>query len=124
MKQEREPTNIKQVPAKIVLIEGREAIVAKAVEYRKRLTNPNLTPQSQLKETYKALITEELASTGTVDTTALTQRIQVQDGSIDMVLFGKACRIIEDYVTTGGKNLEGGTGLPKIKPTDIDWHNL
>ena len=59
---------------------------------------------------YKAVILRELLNKGEVNTDAIKSRIS-DSGVINEAVFNNAVGVIEDYVKTGGKNLEGGTGL-------------
>ena len=60
---------------------------------------------------YKRDILRLVLKMGTLNTWALLIAIGETDYSIDLPRFGNACDVIEDYITTGGKKLRGGTGL-------------
>lgn len=66
---------------------------------------------------YSIYILEHLFEEKTVETWALSRKLAEKmdkEGKIYMVkYFEKACKIIADYIETGGKNLCGGTGLTK-----------
>ena|SRR5438128_281885 len=98
--------------------ELKRSLEEKLKEYEARLaevTNPKdheaiVGNQTGGDSMYKAVILRELLNKGEVNTDAIKSRIS-DSGVINEAVFNNAVGVIEDYVKTGGKNLEGGTGL-------------
>ena len=98
----------------IRLTENREALAVKLEEYKSRL-KPYNAPEQQFGTLYKIAITQELVDRGEVDTRLLSNQLEEKYGSFDLWTFENACRVIADYVKTGGQRVHGGTGLPKVE---------
>lgn len=120
--------NSRMSPAEITLNEVTperyQKLAQKLEEYKKRLMdNPACdgykAPELFLEENnilrYRITILERLLRNGKVDSWSLSremaQELQKKGEVFDSRRFDSACRIIDDYVKTGGKHLVGGTGL-------------
>ena len=103
----------------IRIAEDRDVLVAKLAEYKKRLEdNSYKPPWAQWDTVYKIAVVEELLEHGEVNTYELSRKLAEQAGGVfDVGAFNNACAVIQDYITTGGKDVIGGTGLPK-KPQE------
>lgn len=106
----------------IRLVENRDVMEAKLKEYESRLDKFK-APELQLDTIYKIAVAKSLVETGEVDTHNLSMELNNRYGFLDERLFDNACGVISDYISSGGKNLRGGTGLNGInidKPSDVD----
>ena len=56
---------------------------------------------------------EKLLEKGKVDAWELSRELQKKDGHVDVAAFESACGVINDYCTTGGNHVRGGTGFLK-----------
>lgn len=95
---------------------------AKLLEYRERLKSetlgigPQTSPEQAFLMTadtrYKIAVLERLLLDGKVGTQQLARELNGKDGPLfDPQIFENACRVVEDYVETGGKRTTGGTGF-------------
>lgn len=111
--------SIDEVSPVIILSEERlPQLKVKLEEYKGRL-DPHKHPDLQLlmhsDSMYKITVLERLISDGSVRTYDLSlEMAEKLGGNFDVELFDKACAVVEDYCKTGGKNLKGGSGLPRI----------
>lgn len=60
---------------------------------------------------YKIVVCEKLLLYNVVNTNELSRQLSQQDGQFDSSAFDNACGVIEDYITTGGKETFGSTGF-------------
>lgn len=92
--------------------EKRSRLTAKLAEYKERLTQDQ---EMRLNAMHKIYVLERLLSDGSIKPADLSAKIAKDLGSdFDPDLFDTAYRVIKDYCETGGANLSGGTGLPKV----------
>ena len=102
-------------------IEIVERMQEKLKDYKQRLESekskigPHKAPEqvfSTLADTkYKITVLEKLLLEGSVDTHQLSRELDEKDGQLDQQAFENACAVIEDYATTGGKRVVGGSGF-------------
>ncbi len=89
-----------------------KALGAKLEEYRGRLGQERYKAlDMQQHMTYRIAMLETLLETGTVNTLDLSRKLKDEHPDFNVEVFASSCRIIEDYVNTGGKETHGGTGL-------------
>ena len=60
---------------------------------------------------YKALIIKRLFSMGEVDTMRIAFEIKEEFGRLNPTMFNSAARVIQDYCSTGGRNVKNGSGF-------------
>jgi len=114
----------KEESPKIFLSKDRkiiEKLENKLLDYRQRLkkyekmVDLNKSPEENFQiigdTNYKIAVLEKLLREGFVDTHELAREINKKDDFFDSVIFNRACRVINDYSQTGGKNNYGGTGF-------------
>jgi len=116
MVEKRDQTN-EESPVIVLSKKRTPQLKAKLEEYKGRL-DPHKHPDLQLlthsEAMYKITVLERLLIDGSVQTHVLSSEMAEKLGNnFDVELFDKACAVIEDYCKTGGKNLIGGSGLPK-----------
>lgn len=77
----------------------------KLAEYKERM-HPYHAPELQMGAICKITVLERLLTDGQVDTWGLSREMAQTYGSgFDVRAFQNACGVIDDYATTGGKNL-------------------
>ena len=94
------------------LAEDRSLLEEKLKEYKGRI-DQYIAPERQIGTIYKIEILKALLEHGEVNTYDLSRKLHDRFGVLDVEKFNNACGVIDDYIKTGGKNLSGGTGLPK-----------
>lgn len=119
------PNSNVEVSHLIKIGEDRARLRAKLDEYKERLNKkqkvkPYGAPETQLDfdTIYKIAITQKLVDDGEVNTHDLSRSLVAQYQTFNSELFNEACAVIQDYITTGGRNVIGGTGLPKVEEKD------
>ena len=97
--------------------ENKSRLVLKLAEYKERLRksefiiNPRDSSRMRDWDTiYKIAITEKLINEGEVKTLDVAKELRYLYGTISLEYFNNACDVIQDYITTGGKNTTGGAG--------------
>lgn len=86
----------------------------KLKEYKGRF-DPYRAPELQMGTICKITVLEQLLRDDRVDTWELClEMAQTYGSSFDSYKFNVACGVIDDYCKTGGKNAQGGTGLPDV----------
>jgi hypothetical protein len=86
----------------------------KLLEYNNRLDHYK-PPEAQMSPICKIAVLSRLLEKGHLNTLELMAEMEKTYGSgFNKGYFLRACAVIEDYCLTGGANLNGGTGLPKI----------
>ena len=113
------PENRREQPPIIRIAEDREIIAHKLEEYKGRLDKFK-APEAQFDAIYKIAIAEKLLEKGEVNTFDLSRELADKYGSVNANLFDNACKVIEDYIKTGGRNVHGGTGLSGDKDVKED----
>jgi len=92
------------------------ALEEKLKEYRARLKAYDYThPELRNKLTsswYKAGIVERLLKDRELNTSQFLSELKEKEGSLDLDNYKTAVAVINDYIETGGKNVNGGTGFP------------
>lgn len=92
----------------------RQQLKNKLEEYEKRIS-PHRHPGLQMHAICKKIILERLLKEGEINTWNLSLEMAKTYGSdFNLDDFNDACGVIDDYCQTGGANVKGGTGLPKI----------
>lgn len=92
--------------------ELRSSLSHKLEEYNSRLDRFK-APELQMETICKIAVLSRLLEAGEVNTYALSIELHQRYGpGFQLVYFDNACSVIFDYVTTGGANVVGGTGLP------------
>lgn len=92
--------------------EMRPRLGRKLEEYQGRLEGFR-APELQMDTLCKIAVLSRLLETGEVNTFELSIELYEKYGSsFQPADFDNACGVIENYVTTGGANVIGGTGLP------------
>lgn len=115
--------NIKELAIPEILVLPKDPYIEglleeKVVEYHDRLSekqakNPHLSSK-QIANSFtglKAIISERLHYKGEVNLTELLRELVQQYGDVDLWLYANAGAVINDYITTGGKNLTQGKGF-------------
>jgi hypothetical protein len=88
-----------------------EKLRTKLEEYKTRLQNFK-SPEQNIDTVCKVKVLETLLEAGTVDIPALEHEMEEEYGTgFSERAFMNACGVIEDYASTGGAYLRGGTGL-------------
>ncbi|MBI3282813.1 hypothetical protein HYZ70_01925 [Candidatus Curtissbacteria bacterium] len=86
----------------------------KLKEYKNRL-DPYKAPELQMNTLCKIEVLSELLAQGRVETWDFSRKLADKYGTgFSTMGFQAACAVIDDYCKTGGKNLQGGTGLPGV----------
>jgi hypothetical protein len=111
-------------PAKIL----REQLKAKLVEYQGRVgaakgaddsyDTPERIAEIQEKSTdarYKEAVLGELLKSGRVSFLEVEKELAGEISGFNSGKLLNAFRVIREYITTGGKGVRGGTGLPSLK---------
>lgn len=116
---------IKSETPKLVLPDDKELVAKlerKLTEYKKRLeeqkeiADDGWTAKERVAELtsetrHKIAVLEELLTNKVIDTHELSRRLKQEDKFYSVRYFERACAVINDYVTTGGEQSSGGTGL-------------
>ncbi|MEJ0021162.1 MAG: hypothetical protein WDN47_01115 [Candidatus Doudnabacteria bacterium] len=118
----KNPESSLEQPPIIRITEDREVIARKLEEYMGRLDRFK-APEAQFDAIYKIEIIKRLLEKGEVNISDLSKELADKYGVFDANLFDNACKVIEDYATTGGKHAHGGTGLHGDKKTTEDVEN-
>lgn len=87
----------------------------KLAEYEQRLLqNQYKAPEQLMDSICKRAVLSTLLKDGKIVTWELSWKLAETYGeSFSVREFQNACKVIEDYSNTGGKNVSGGTGLPE-----------
>jgi len=86
----------------------------KLLEYKKRIDGYK-PPEFQMDTLCKIAVLSRALEKGQVNTQDLMVEMEkTYGGSFNKGYFLRACTVIEDYCLTGGADLHGGTGLPKV----------
>ncbi|HEX8973983.1 MAG TPA: hypothetical protein VF817_00675 [Patescibacteria group bacterium] len=89
-----------------------EQLELKLVEYKRRLADyASRQHRHCLDVICKIFVLERLLQSGAANRNYLRALFLKEHGSIDETSFNNAFGCMEDYCTTGGKNIMGGTGL-------------
>lgn len=107
----RQPIYAAKILEKQGLLETAKGRMKKKIDQEKLARYRN-----SLKENgYRIFLLARLLEKGTIDLHEISQEIHGLQGKeeFDPLLWVHACEIIREYVSSGGKNLEGGTGLQK-----------
>ena len=92
--------------------ERRAQLTAKLAEYERRLRRE---PEYRLNSLHKSYVLKRLLEDGKVSPSELAKQIAKDLGSeFDADSYYTAWHVMKDYCETGGANLSGGTGLPKV----------
>lgn len=102
-----------KAPENIELV---KKLQSKFKEYRGRIRdeierNPSKSREILTDTHYKAFILEKLLTEGEVNSDLNLELITKFGGFVDKDALKNAWAVIGDYAKTGGKNIEGGTGL-------------
>lgn len=121
IKKKEDPEGVAEEGPTIVLPsnpEIKKKLGRKLEEYRKRVEkhveeNPTMHPALIYGSSlgYKMIILERLLQEGVVDTWQLSLELEKKYGIVYNDQFNNAAAVIEDYCTTGGKKVYGGTGF-------------
>jgi len=80
---------------------------------RELFTHSESFIRANLHAIYKHAILERLLKEGEIDTFSFSLELQRLHGFFDILNYADAVAVINDYCTTGGRNVRGGTGLIK-----------
>lgn len=97
-------------------IEAVKALQSKLAEYKERLKeqeaeNPYAPPEAFNDTRYKIVAMEKLLTEGSVNMDEFSKDLRERFGSLDIDTLGNAFLVVEDYATTKGDRVSGGTGL-------------
>lgn len=109
-----------KIPEVIRISEGREVLAAKMQEYEKRLTSPGYSPQDKVGIFCRIALIDTLLKEGEVRPGDIRKQLNITEGSSEDKIFEEATKIIIDYIQTGGRKLQGGTGLPQQIQEDFE----
>lgn len=83
---------------------------AKLLEYQERIQQ-----SGRISTISKHFILSKLLESGAINTNYLRKKMREKYAErFSGEKFENACDVIESYCTNGGKDLEGGTGLPQV----------
>ena len=102
---------IAQLKRKLVEYQARVARAVDDLGDRAKFWAPEMVANYLGSTPYRIKILQKLLNEKKVVTWDLSKELAALDPHYDPNAFNRACGVIADYVTTGGTNLSGGTGL-------------